>query len=142
MEDTPLRDARFLLAYAIPLAQKEQFMNFVKEGQRTVDGEFVQDEKGNDISGVIAWLRSQVLLGTRIYTAEIRAAESNGTLAGDALLFIATEDTRREPAIPQADWFGISGFAKRFGKNTKMFLNDELNDLITESAQPLDEGEA
>src|SRR5262245_11349274 len=94
-------DTRFLLSYDVPEHQKEQFMKFVKEGQKRADGTFEEDaETGAEMTGVIAWLRDNGLNDTKIYTVE---------KPGGALLFVATADRTIPANLEQPDWSDIPG---------------------------------
>jgi hypothetical protein len=127
MSNGEFRNAPFLLFYSVPAEKRQHFETFVREGHR-VNGVIQPDENGAQKTGVIDWLRSSHLFDTKFYSGE----GPNGSL-----LFIATAD-RVIPEEEQHDWFEIPGFESEFGRNTKLFIRGELNDLVAASPQPSD----
>src|SRR6185295_16436342 len=107
----------FLLSYSIPQAKKAEFLEFVTEGKKKLDGSFEKDASGAEMTGVIAWLRSKGLHETKLYTVET---------ADGGLMFISTAND----ILP--DWATIPGFKAKFGPNTRLEIRNDLNALIAD----------
>jgi hypothetical protein len=103
------------LSYRIPAGEKEHFLRFVKEGEKE-NGAFKKDANGTEMTGVVAWLKSNGHTEARFFSLD----QPNGDV-----LFIVTAN-----ATPPVDWNQIPGFEKNFGRNTRLKFEGDINAMI------------
>ena len=121
MANTDMTDA---LLYTIPKVKVNDFLKFVKEGEKRADGTFEETAQGDKVAGIIAWLKTRPGKHA-IYTAVL--PEDGSDTAGSLVFVTTTSDS-------EGDWSKIPRLNMNLPPNTRVKLNPELNALLT--AQP------